>query len=202
MLIEEAVHRRIGKCINNIDSEVKNYALRQLLAGTYLTPRVLVVKENEETLTLNLDKLNGNLSDNFKYTSLLDFKTIDKNVGYIKFNNSLGRNEVIELFDSALYQLIITKALIIDLRETPGGGNSLVARAILRRFITIEMPYQKHVLPNEEKEFNIKRSWFEIVSPRIEFTYRKQVIVLVNHWTGSMGEGIAIGFDAIRRAKL
>ncbi|HVO73810.1 MAG TPA: hypothetical protein VMT35_07290, partial [Ignavibacteriaceae bacterium] len=25
----------------------------------------------------------------------------------------------------------------------------------------------------------------------------KQVIVLVNHWTGSMGEGIAIGFDAL-----
>ncbi len=208
---EQAVNNRIGKCITHIDTEVKNYALRQLLAGTYLTQRVIVVKQNArlndkvgqgKTATLNLDKTHGNLTDNYKYNSLLDFNTFDKNIGYIKFNNSLGQNDVIQLFDSALYQLKNTKALIIDLRETPGGGNSLVARGIISRFISNEKPYQKHILPNEEKEFKIKRSWFEIVSPRGGFTYDKQVIVLVNHWTGSMGEGITIGFDALGKAKI
>ena len=72
----------------------------------------------------------------------------------------------------------------------------------MSRFISKEMPYQKHVLPNEEKEAGVKRSWFEIVSPRGPFTYDKQVIVLVNHWTGSMGEGITIGFDAMGRANI
>jgi len=200
--IEEAVNSRIGKCINNIDTEVKNYALRQLLAGTYLTQRVIVVKQNGTTITINLDQANGNLTDTYKYNSLLEFKTINNNIGYIKFNNSLGQTDVIQLFDSALFQLKITRALIIDLRETPSGGNSIVARGIMSRFITIEMPYQKHILPNEEKEFKIKRSWFEIVSPRGPFTYDKQVIILVNHWTGSMGEGIAIGFDALGKAKI
>ena len=208
---EQAINNRIGKCISNIDIEVKNYALKQLLAGTYLTQRVIVVKQNArlndkvgqgKTTTINLDRAYGNLTDNFKYNLLLDFKTIDKNIGYIKFNNSLGQNDVIQFFDSALYQLKNTKALIIDLRETPGGGNSLVARGIMGRFISNEKPYQKHILPNEEKEFKIKRSWFEIVSPRGAFTYHKQVIVLVNHWTGSMGEGIAIGFDALGKAKI
>lgn len=200
--IEQAVNNRIGKCITLIDTEVKNYALRQLLAGTYLTHRVIVVKQNGKIVTINLDKAYGNLTDNYKYKTLLEFKTIDKNIGYIKFNNSLGQNDVIPLFDSALYQLKNTKSLIIDLRETPGGGNSLVARGIVSRFISTDMIYQKHVLPNEEKEYKIKRSWFEIVSPRGAFTYDKQVIVLVNHWTGSMGEGITIGFDALRKAKI
>ena len=200
--IEQAVNNRIGKCITNIDTEVKNYALRQLLAGTYLTQRVIVVKQNDKKTTIKLDETNGNLTDNYKYNSLLDFKTIDNNIGYIKFNNSLGQADVIQLFDSALFQLKNTKALIIDLRETPSGGNSIVARGIMSRFITTEMPYQKHILLNEEKEFKIKRSWFEIVSPRGLFTYEKQVIVLVNHWTGSMGEGITIGFDALGQAKI
>jgi C-terminal processing protease CtpA/Prc len=200
--IEQAVNNRIGKCINNIDSEVKNYALRQLLAGTYLTQRVIVVKQNGKTRTINLDETNGNLTDTYTYNSLLDFRTIDNNIGYIKFNNSLGQTDVIQFFDSALYQLKNTKALIIDLRETPSGGNSIVARGIMSRFITVEMPYQKHVLPNEEKEYKIKRSWFEIVSPRGSFTYDKQVVILVNHWTGSMGEGITIGFDALGKAKI
>jgi len=200
--IEQAVNNRIGKCITNIDTEVKNYALRQLLAGTYLTQRVIVVKQNGKTITINLDEANGNLTDNYKYQSLLEYKTIDNNIGYIKFNNSLGQTEVIQLFDSALFQLKNTKAVIIDLRETPSGGNSIVAKGIMSRFITADMPYQKHVLPNEGKEFNIKSSWFEIVSPRGAFTYDKQVIILVNHWTGSMGEGITIGFDALGKAKI
>lgn len=201
--IEQAVNNRIGKCITNIDTEVRNYALKQLLAGTYLKQRVIVIKENDKTKTINLDEPNGNLTDNFKYNSLLDFQTIDSNIGYIKLNNSLGETDAIPVFDSALNQLKNTKALIIDLRETPSGGNTDVARGIMSRFITSEMPYQKHALPdNEDKEFKIKKSWLAVVSPRGPFTYDKPVLVLVNHWTGSMGEGIAIGLDALKRAKI
>jgi len=54
--IEQAVNNRIGKCITNIDTEVKNYVLRQLLAGTYLTQRVIVVKQNDKKTTIKLDE--------------------------------------------------------------------------------------------------------------------------------------------------
>ena len=54
-------------------------------------------------------------------------------------------------------------------------------------------------MPSDEKEYKIRRSWIELVSPRGEFCYDKPVVVLVNHWTGSMGEGITIGFDAIKK---
>lgn len=200
--IEQAVNDRIGKCIAKVDAEAENYALRQLLAGTYLTQRTIVIRQDGRTATIKPDETNGNLTDNHKYDSLLEFSVIDKDIGYIKFNNSLGQTDVIRSFDAALDGLQGTKGLIIDLRETPSGGNSIVARAILSRFITAEMPFQKHFLPNEEKEFKVKRSWLEIVSPRGAFTYGKQVVVLVNHWTGSMGEGIAIGFDALGKAKI
>ena len=98
-------------------------------------------------------------------------------------------------FDAALDSLRDTRGLIIDLRNTASGGNSSVARGILGRFVGKELPYQKHVLPAEEKETGIRRSWLELVSPRGE-RYRSPVVVLVNRWTGSMGEGLAIGFDA------
>ncbi|HVO76313.1 MAG TPA: hypothetical protein VMT35_19995, partial [Ignavibacteriaceae bacterium] len=157
--IEQAVNNRIGKCIGKIDAEVRNFALKELLAGSYLKKRVIVVKENGKTLTLKPDEARGNLADSIRYASMLDFRVFDGGIGYIKLNNSLGENYVVQLFDSALYQLRNTKALIIDLRETPGGGSSVVARGIMSRFISSEMPYQKHVLPNEEKEYHIKRSW-------------------------------------------
>jgi C-terminal processing protease CtpA/Prc len=200
--VEQATIARLGKCITTVDLEARNYALKELLAGTYLKQREIVFRQNGKTIAINPDKEKGNLTDNFNYNSLLDFKTIDNNTGYIRFNNSLGNTDVIAVFDSAVDQLKSTKTLIIDLRETPGGGNAVVARGIMSRFITTEMPYQKHVLPAEEKEFKIKRSWLELVSPRGPFTYNKPVIVLVNHWTGSMGEGIAIGFDALRKAQI
>jgi C-terminal processing protease CtpA/Prc len=200
--VDVAVSERTGKCMKMIDEEVRNFALKQVLAGTYLKNRVLEIKQNGKSQIIELEKLNGNLTDHLQYASLLEKKLLPGNIGYIKINNSLGDNGLIKQFDSALLTFKNSSALILDLRETPGGGNSTVARAIMSRFISNESAYQKHVLPNEEKENGIKRSWLEIVSPRGPFTYKKNIGVLVNHWTGSMGEGIAIGFDALKRGKL
>jgi len=69
----------------------------------------------------------------------------------------------------------------------------------MSRFIDKDMPYQKHEA--SETMYHIKRSWIEYVSPR-KTCYRKDVFILVGHWTGSMGEGIAIGFDGIGKVKI
>ena len=200
--VDEAVNARVGKCIKRADTEVRNFALRQLLAGTYLVPRIIATKSQQTTKVFNLDKAKGDLTDTYDYPTLLESKLLAEDIGYIRFNNSLGETAVVHTFDSALSKLQRSKAIIIDLRETPGGGNSTVARGILGRFISKDTPYQKHILPMEAKVYGIKRSWLEIVSPRGPFTYSKPVVVLVNHWTGSMGEGIAIGFEATGRATI
>jgi carboxyl-terminal processing protease len=70
------------------------------------------------------------------------------------------------------------------------------------RFIRRDLPYQKHSIPAEERLYGTKRSWVELVSPRGAFSYSAPVVVLVDHWTGSMGEGIAIGMDGMKRATI
>ena len=60
-------------------------------------------------------------------------------------------------------------------------------------------PYQRHRIPRYGQP-DVERNWIEMVAPRGPFTYKAPVVVLVDHWTGSMGEGMAIGFDAMHRA--
>jgi C-terminal processing protease CtpA/Prc len=174
------------------DSNMYQYALDMLFAGTHDTPRAITVKDSGRLKTFH--PLNyGNSPE------LLFSKKINKNTGYIRINNSLGNNDLIAAFDSALDSLLLLKNLVIDLTETPGGGNSTVARAIMGRFITKSLPYQVHEF--DEKAFQTKRHWVEYVTHRKE-VFSGKVYVLVGRWTGSMGEGIAIGFDGMKRADI
>lgn len=190
----------IGKSLKQIDVEAKNQALNSILAGDHLTKRYITTRFAGETKTFAIDEPEM-LLENISYSSKIEFEKLENNIGYIKINNSLGDNSLIGLFDNTLAKLSKTAGLILDLRETPSGGNSTVGRAILSRFIKTEMTFQKHSIPSEKKNWGIERSWFEIVSPRGEI-YEKPVVVLVNRWTGSMGEGIVIGFDGMKRAKI
>lgn len=198
--IAEAIQPFVGKSLKQVDENVKNWALVTLLAGNHETKRIVEAGEKGVVKKYEPDEPQS-LLENISYSKKLEFRTIENNVGYIKINNSLGDNELIGLFDDALENLKNTKGLILDLRETPGGGNSTVGRAILSRFVKKEKIFQKHSLPADERESGVQRSWFEIVSPR-GLLYEKPLVVLVNRWTGSMGEGIAVGFDGMKRAAI
>ncbi len=87
--------------------------------------------------------------------------------------------------------------VILDLTDTPSGGNTTVARAILGWFVTKPRFYQVHRLPAEERATGIPRQWVEQVLPRAGKLHRGPVTVRVGRWTGSMGEGLAIGFAAL-----
>ena len=102
-------------------------------------------------------------------------------------------------WDAALDRLRETDGLILDLRDTPGGGNTTVARGLLGRLVPEVRPYQRHDLPREERRYGIRRIWVEHVAPRGPYIYDKPVAALVGRWTASMGEGVAIGLDGARR---
>lgn len=182
---------------HTVNTESKSFALRLLLAGDHVNKRKITLKANNATVDYYPDR-DGLLLEDVQYSTWVESTTFDQ-VGYIKINNFLFDNAIIPLFDSVLNGLLSKKALIIDLRETPSGGNSTVARAILSRFINKEQFYQKHELYAEERSTGIKRSWEEIVSPR-GIRYTGRVVVLANHWTGSIGEGITIAFDGMKVA--
>lgn len=119
--------------------------------------------------------------------------------GLIRFNNSLGDPDTVTAFDDALATLRDAPGLIVDLRDTPSGGNSTVALGILGRFVEHRAPYQMHRIPKFGRP-DVERVWLEEVTPRGPFQYNKPVVVLADHWTGSMGEGMASGFDGLHRA--
>lgn len=195
--IEGAILPFLGKSLKIVTREAKSYALRVMLAGSHNGNRKITVKNGGKLLDFYPDQP-VNLLEEHSYDRDLTFRSYE-DIGYIRVNNRLGDNNLIASFDSALNSLMHTRALILDLRETPSGGNTTVARAILGRFITKEGFYQKHELTAEQTQFGVKRSWVEIVAPRMH-PYTKPLAILVNHWTGSVGEGIAIGFDALQRA--
>ncbi|WP_298369332.1 S41 family peptidase [uncultured Lutibacter sp.] len=177
--------------------ETREWIANKILAGRYNEPRILSLKlPNKKEIEYNLDNIK--LKEN---NSLLSSKTINK-IGIIKINNSLGNDNLVSEFDKTLNELLNTKGLIIDLRNTIFGGDSYEARGIMSRFIKDPKPYQKHsFIEKSENNPNIKRSWVEFVIPRLE-QYEKPVIILVGRWTGSMGEGLAIGFEGMGRAEI
>lgn len=110
-------------------------------------------------------------------------------VGYIRLENSLGQDDTVPAFRQALGAFHDAKGLVLDLRNTPSGGNTGVAEPILGAFLEEKAAYQLTVPPGQEPEPRF-------AGPADGEAFAAPVIVLVGHWTGSMGEGLAIGFDA------
>ncbi|MGB7404598.1 MAG: PDZ domain-containing protein [Pacificimonas sp.] len=115
----------------------------------------------------------------------------------IRVEDSLGDNATIAAFDAAMMQAAPGQPVIIDLTNTPGGGNTVVAKGILGWFADKPTPYQMHGLPRVARATGIERWWQELVMPREGKLHDGPVTVRVGRWTGSMGEGLAIGFDAL-----
>ncbi len=195
--VESAIIEFLPKALKPVTNEAKNFALRLLLAGNHIHPRQYKLKYQEKEKEYFPDK-NGLGLEHIKYAAKIETKLIG-NIGYIKINDCLYNNELIAAFDSIMKTLKNTQSLILDFRETPSGGNTSVAKAIIGWFINEEHFYQKHEYYAEEKSSGIKRSWVEIVSPRKDKYYSKPLAILCNHWTGSIAEGIVIGFDALKR---
>lgn len=113
----------------------------------------------------------------------------------IRFNDSLGDDATVAAFDRALDAVPAGHALVLDLSDTPSGGNTGVARGIMGRFARRASGYQQHDLPEEARATGIVRQWVEQVVPR--GARRSPPDVRVGRWTGSMGEGLAIGLVAL-----
>ena len=190
--IIEQLNQFLPKYSLNYDIKMYQFALDMLFAGTHNQPRKITVLNNGIKKDFYPDSLK--IPENKK---LIEYKILSNNTGYIKINNSLYNYDLIHEFDKAIDSFSTLKNIIIDLSETPSGGNTTVARSIMGRFTDKKLPYQQHEI--DELEYETKQIWVEYVLPR-KTIYKGNVIILVGHWTGSMGEGIAIGFDGMKKA--
>lgn len=171
----------------------KEWALNQLLAG----------KQDHQAVRLTCGYQGSVYAIQFvpgieRPEKPLTAQTMD-DIGYIRIHNSLGDEALIAAFDSALDALRGKRGLILDLRDTPSGGTSTVARGLMSRFVDTMRAYQMHEAAEERTRTGVRRVWIEQVLPRGQ-TWTAPVVVLVGAWTGSMGEGIAIGMNATVKA--
>lgn len=191
--VENAVTRRLPKSLKTVSPEARDWALRAVLAGTHDQPRTIVAKGRDgRSVTYRLDLATHMTVDNYNYTPKVEWKMLPQQIGYIKINDLIS-SEIVPQFDAAFDQLKATRGLILDIRDIPRGGNTDVAEPIMGRLINYTRGYQEVVPLNAEK-------YIKDISSSRNFPYEAPIVVLVNRWTASMGEGIAIGLDGMKRA--
>jgi C-terminal processing protease CtpA/Prc len=193
--VETAIRNRLGVSLKKVDDAARSWALRALLAGTHDTKRVIEAKSiGGVKTTFRLDLPSRTAAGNYQTGRKVEWRILPGALGYIKISD-LGSDETVAEFNAALEQLKTTRGLVIDLRATQNGGNTSVAEPIMGRLIERPMPYQRGVPVRGEE-------WTREVSPAGVWTYKAPVVVLVGRWTASMGEGIAIGLDGMKRATI
>ncbi len=168
------------------------FAARVLAAGRRDRPRNLMIE--------SADGVQRRLALPNLYTTQRDRPPVrSRQAGdalEIRLNDALGDQATIAAFDAAMATARPGQTIILDLSETPSGGNTVVARAIMGWFVDTPAAYQIHSLPAEARETGIERRWIEQVLPRPGKHHDGPVVVRVGRWTGSMGEGLAIGLHA------
>lgn len=188
--LELAARRRIHASLPAVSEGRLLWAVNAALAGYRHEPRKLKVRRAGKIFEVSLSD-----AEPTSTLGLLEFERLEQNLGYIRFNNSLDDSNTIDEFDDALEELRATDGLILDLRNTPGGGNTGVAEPIIGRFLSKRAPYQVTAPPNEDPTPRF-------VEASGDWQYSAPVVVLVGKWTGSMGEGMAIGFDGLQRGQV
>ena len=121
---------------------------------------------------------------------------MDGNIGYLK----VAVFSVPEIFrhkaDLAMHSLADTRALIIDVRGTPGGHAGSVAYLCSYFFDPSERVHLNSVVDRAGHEFKF---WTEAVSQPY---LNRPVYVLTSHTTGSGAEEFAYDMQAFGRAKI
>ena len=175
------------------DAAHRSYAAQVLMAGRRDRPRAFTVRRGGALVPLTLPNLYSVRANGRPPVTL----THEGQAWRIRFNDSLGEDGTIPAFDAAMAQMPRSATLVLDLTDTASGGNSSIARAVMGWFIDRPRPFQVHTSPEEERQTGIPRMWQEFVLPRAGKHHAGRAIVLADRWTGSMGEGLAIGFDAM-----
>lgn len=170
------------------------YAARVLAAGRRDRPRDLTIRDpaGAERRLILPNLYAGGPGDRPPVTT----REVD-GVLIIRFNDSLGDRDTVAAFDGVMAGAIQGQPVQLDLTDTASGGNTVVARAIMGWFVDAPTAYQIHNLPAEERETGVPRQWIEQVLPRPGKRHHGSVTVRVGRWTGSMGEGLAVGMEAL-----
>jgi carboxyl-terminal processing protease len=153
--IADAVDARLGRSYSHSVPAARDWALRAVLAGRHgFRPHVQQRQGNQ------IRTIDQSAREQFgvRNAEPVSHSRVAARIGYVRFNDSLGDDATIQAFDRALDDLGDTRALILDLRNTPSGGNSVVAKGILGRFVTRDLPYQRVYRRSATRAFGVAGS--------------------------------------------
>ena len=193
LIYQEIIKTVTGLSSDKLSQDQQRYAINIALGGKRYQQRTLTISTSERVKTYRLDPSYDSINK-LKSGPRVTYKKIN-GIGYIRFNNSLGDNASVDEFKNAIKVLEQTDGLIIDLRNTPSGGNTSVAEPILGHFIEIETAYQLYKTQKSGQQYSDASFQKAIAQPQKPFI-GKPFVVLAGRWTGSMGEGMTIGLDA------
>lgn len=178
------------KCLTAPDPAATAFALGRSVAGVRGQPRrYLIARDGGAAREIVIPIRPATPKPNVEWRRLAD------GAGYIVIR-SFADDAVAESVDQALAEMRDAPGLILDVRNN-GGGDTAVARPIMGRFISETKPY---ALMRRREGAGLGGFWTETVDPQGPFTYTRPVVVLTDHWSGSMAEGFPMGMRGIGRA--
>jgi carboxyl-terminal processing protease len=163
------------------------FAARVALAGTHKHDATLTANDGHGSVTATVAEAAPELEE----PATLSWPA--PGVAVIRLNNSIGSDALPPAFDKLMREAGKANTILLDLRDTPSGGDSSVAKPLMSWFVKGTQGYQTHQRGS--------KTWTEQVIGRRDY-FRGRLIVLVDHWTGSMGEGAAIGLRSAAHAVL
>src|SRR3569833_4405987 len=172
--VDKAVAAVMPRALMEPDPEASDYVLRVLLAGTHKKPRDFTVKGKPRIVLPPFER---------QPPGALLTTTRRGAAAVLRVENSLGDSGLVAEVDKALDHLGDAKAIVLDLRNTPSGGNTDVAAPILGRFIKGRPGYQRGLKPGPGRTFarNNYTRWVRERGPPVALP----MAVLCSRWTGS-----------------
>ncbi len=191
--ISEAAQSRMPESLSKEDKAAYAWALLSVVAGRHADPRQFQVIDHGELRKITIPKQTGTMEE----PAMVSTKRFKHGIGYLRIR-SFGSDSIVSQVDQALEKLRTTRALIIDVRSNM-GGDTLVARPIMGRFVSKRLQY---AWMSRRQGQSLGQTWPEYVDPRGPFTYRAPIVILVDRFSVSMAEGFAMGMKGMKRAQI
>ena len=187
--IARAVRERLRG--GSTDARASDWALRQVMAGPRRGTLRVDTMERANRATHTIEHGGGKRSN---LPPVIEHRIGERrDLGYIRLR--LGDDEPTgPPFERALSNLAGTRALIVDLRDTPAPSTRESTLEVLRHFVDREAPWQVR-RPRHGPEA-IDR----VTAAGLR--YRGPVVVLVDRWTAGEAEALAAGLVAVCGARI
>jgi tetratricopeptide (TPR) repeat protein len=131
----------------------------------------------------------------------LRFAWLPDSIGYLRIRGFGQLAETTEAIDAVMNEFEDAKAVVIDLRATPGGDDQ-VGKAIASRFADRKRLYMKTYERNGPEHDDFAPPRYFYVEPQGPVQFTRTLVVLTNRWGISAAENFALAMRVLPHATL